>query len=380
MAAGVLAPSRTAWATSLEVSVERSTLNDLPIVDSHLDLAENVTLFGRDLTSSAVRIRTVEGRATRQATVSLPDLERGGIAVAFATVTAGFLAADVGEDFEPRSAIYRTPEEAEAQALIQVALYEEWQRQGRVRLLRSVNDLDHHLESWRQDRKPGLVLLMEGADPILHVRDLPRWWRRGLRMVGLTFGDTVYGSGVAGGSPVFKRGGLTAEGFALLDGMAELGFVWDVSHLTEEGVWQGLDRALPRVCASHANARSLTPTNRHLSDDVIRAISERNGVIGLVLYNAFLEPRWGRDGTVAISLNEHLRRHADHVARLAGWNHVGIGSDLDGGFGLEESPVEIDTVSDLYRVGSAVPAEAREAVLSTNWLSFLRAALPQSTP
>jgi membrane dipeptidase len=103
--------------------MEQSAVH-LPLVDSHLDLAENVTLFGRDLTLSAAEIRTVEKRTTRQATVSLPDLVRGGIAVAFATVTAGFLAADVGADFEPRAAIYHTPEEAEAQALTQMALYE----------------------------------------------------------------------------------------------------------------------------------------------------------------------------------------------------------------------------------------------------------------
>ena len=360
--------------------MERPTLNDLPLVDSHLDLAENVTLFGRDLTLSAAHIRAIEKRTARQATVSLPDLERGGIAVAFATVTAGFLAADVGDDFEPRSAIYHTPEEAEAQALTQIALYEEWQQQGRMRLLTSVNDLNHHLQFWHHDRKPGLVLLMEGADPIAHVRDLPRWWRRGLRMIGITFGDTAYGRGVAGGSATFKQGGLTSEGFALLDAMAELGFIWDLSHLTEEGIWQGLDRDFPRVCVSHANARALTPTDRHLSDDVIRAIAERNGVIGLALYNGFLEPRWKQDQSIAVTLHEHLRRHADHIARLAGWNQVGIGSDLDGGFGLEESPVEIETVADLYKVGSAVPAEAREAVLSANWLNFLRAALPQTTP
>src|SRR3989337_1255048 len=153
-------------------------------------------LFGRDLTLSAVEIRSSEKRTARQSTVSLPDLERGGIAVAFATVTAGFLEADVGIDFEPRSAIYHTPEEAEAQALTQIKLYEAWHKQGRARLLKSVNDLDHHLQLWRHDHKPGLVMLMEGADPIVYVGDLPRWWQRGLRMIGLTFGDTTYATGV----------------------------------------------------------------------------------------------------------------------------------------------------------------------------------------
>jgi membrane dipeptidase len=318
----------------------------------------------------AAEIRTLEQRTTRQATVSLPELERGGIAAAFATVTAGFLEEDVGEDFEPRSAIYHTSEEAEAQALTQIGLYEGWEDQGRVRLLRSVNDLDDHLHLWQHDRKPGLVLLMEGADPIVDVRDLPKWWQRGVRMIGLTFGDTNYGTGVAGGSTTFKRGGLTSQGFELLGQMAELGFIWDISHLAEEGVWQGLELDFPHACA---------PTDRHLSDEVIRAVAERGGVIGLVLYNGFLEPGWKGDQSVSVTLDVHLRRHADHVAHVCGWSHLGIGSDLDGGFGLEESPSEIDTVADLHKVGSVVPAEVRGAVLSTNWLNFLRSSLPQTS-
>ena len=238
----------------------------MPIVDGHLDLAENVTLFGRDLTLTAARLRALERRTSRQSTVTLPELERGGIAVACATVTAGFLAADVvgAEDFVPTAAIYRTPEEAEAQALSQIALYQAWQREGRVRLLGSVRDLDDHLRLRHDDRTPGLVPLMEGADPIVRVGDLPKWWRLGLRMIGVTFGDTLHGRGVAGGSETFMPGGLTAEGLALLDAMAEQEFIWDVSHLTEDGVWQGL----ARVCASHANARALVPTDRHLSDAV----------------------------------------------------------------------------------------------------------------
>jgi membrane dipeptidase len=199
-------------------------------------------------------------------------------------------------------------------------------------------------------------------------------------MIGLTFGDTTYGHGVAGGSPAFKKGGLTLEGVALLEQMAELGFVWDISHLTEEGIWQGLDLKFPRVCASHAAAQALTPTDRHLSDDVLRAVAGRNGVIGLVLYNGFLEPRWKQDRSLPITLEEHLLRQASYMAGVMGWEHVGIGSDLDGGFGLEESPVEIDTVADLYKIGPVLPAEVREAVLSTNWLNFLRASLPKSSP
>ncbi len=135
---------------------------------------------------------------------------------------------------------------------------------------------------------------------------------------------------------------------------------------------------ITRVCVSHANARALTPTDRHLSDDVIRIVVARGGVIGLVLYNAFLEPRWRQNQPLTVTLGEHLRRQAEYIAGIGGWDHVGIGSDLDGGFGREESPAEIDTIADLRKVGSVVPAEAREGVLGTNWLNFLRAALPDS--
>jgi membrane dipeptidase len=358
--------------------MERSTQRT-PIVDGHLDLAENVTLFGYDLTLSVAERRAAENRTSQQATVSLPEMERAGVAVAFATVTPGFLVADVGAGTLPDTAYYATPEEAEAQALRQIALYEAWERQGRVRLIKSGADLDDHLALWQSDRRPGLVLLMEGADPIVHVRDLPDWWRRGLRMIGLTYGDTAYGTGVAGGSETFKRGGLTGQGVALLGEMAEIGFAWDISHLAEEGVWRGLDLGFPRVFASHANARALTPTDRHLSDDVLRAVAGRGGVIGLVLYNAFLDPRWRRDKTIPVTLDEQVRRQVGYIAGLTGWDHVGIGSDLDGGLGFEESPVEIETIADLAKIGAVVPAEAREAVLGGNWLAFLRASLPRSS-
>ncbi len=345
-------------------------------MDGHLDLAENVTLFGRDLTRSVTEIRHAERRSAAQATVSLPELERGGIAVVIATVTAGFLEADVGSDFQPRSALYSTPEEAKANALEQIALYRSWESEERVRLIASAADLEHHLDLWRADRRPGLVLLMEGADPIVGVDDLADWWARGVRIIGITFGDTRYGSGVTG-SALSEEGGLTDDGIALLGRMAELGFAWDVSHLTEQGIWQGFELGFPRVCASHANARAFARSPRQLRDPVIRAVADRGGVIGVVLYNGFLDRSWLTDRSVRVTVDAAVRRHVSHIARIGGWACVGIGSDLDGGFGREESPEEIDTVADLHTVGSVVPAEARDGVLGENWLRFLRFALPQ---
>jgi membrane dipeptidase len=213
--------------------MERTGFDDFLIVDSHLDLAENVTLFGRDMTLPAVELRAIEKRTRQQATATLPELVRGGVAVALATVTPGFLVEDVGEDFDPQSALYRTPAEAEAQALRQIDLYNAWEREGRVRLVKSRTDLEDHLALWRIDRVPGLVLLMESADAIVRVGDLPTWWRRGLRLIGLTFGDTKYGVGVAGGNVQYKPGGLTPDGFQLLERNGGVG-VW-LGHLAPSG-------------------------------------------------------------------------------------------------------------------------------------------------
>lgn len=356
--------------------MEPLDFRESPIVDSHLDLAENVTLFGRDMTLPAAQLRAIERRTRQQATATLPELVRGGVAVVIATVTPGFQVADVGEGFQPCSALYRTPEEAEAQAIKQIDLYHVWETKELVRLIKSRADLKDHLALWRDDRIPGLVLLMESADPIVCVDDLPKWWQRGLRLIGLTYGDTRYSAGVAGGNVSSKSGGLTPEGYKLLDRMAELGFSWDISHLTEEGVWQGFDMGFPRVCASHANARTLTPTPRHLSDEVIRALAARGGVVGLVLYNAYLEPRWRHDRSILVTLDVHLRRQAEYISGLVGWGAVGIGSDLDGGFGQQECPQEIDTEADLFRIAAVLPPEARQAVLGTNWLNFLQRSLP----
>lgn len=349
--------------------------NTLPIVDSHLDLAENVTFCGRDLTLPVMELRKRENRTDQQAMVTLPELKRGGIAVVFGTIFAGTREEDASPERAALPGVYSTPEQAEANALAQIELYEAWEKLDRIRLIKSATDLEDHLHLWTDDRKPGVVMLMEGADPILHTDDLPKWWRRGVRMIGLTFGDTKYGTGMRAGTATFKPGGLTADGVVMLGKMAEIGFIWDISHLTEEGVLQGLELRHPRVCASHANVRALTPTNRHLSDDIIRALAERGGVIGLTLGNSFLEPRWKEDQSTPITL-QHVRRHAEHIANLGGWKAVGIGSDLDGGFGLEETPLEIDTIADLHKLGSIAPPEHSDKVLGGNWLEFLRAALP----
>lgn len=335
-----------------------------PLVDGHLDLAYNAVRFGRDLTRPVRDTRALEAGADA-AMVSLPDLQRGGVALAFATLFAR------PADPAQATAGYTTPAEAEAQALEQLAVYERWATDDRVRIVLDRAGLEAHLERWREDRTLGLVLLMEGADPILRPADLDAWWARGIRIVGPSWRATRYAGGTR------APGGLTPEGRELVARIQDRGAILDASHMAEDAFWQALDLGATRVIASHSNARGLVPTDRHLSDEMIRAIGDRNGVVGLLLGNAFLEPRWSReDRSVPVTLADQVRRHAERVAALVGWDRVAIGSDLDGGFGRDESPLELDTVADLHRVGEVVPPAARDGVLGANWLRLLRAALP----
>jgi membrane dipeptidase len=265
---------------------------------------------------------------------------------------------------------YTTPEEAERQALDQLELYERWEAEGRVRVVRSRGDLDDHLAIWSPGGAVGIVILMEGADPVVAVDDLDAWWARGVRIIGPAWGRTRYSGG--SGAP----GGLTAEGRELVAAMRERGVILDASHLAEEAFWEALAAGAHAVIASHSNPRALVPGDRQLSDDMIRAIGAADGMIGLVLYNAFLDPAWRDDHAVPVTVDRQVRAHAAHVAALAGWERVGIGSDLDGGLGLEESPAELDTVADLALIGEVVPEGARDGVLGGNWIRLLRRALP----
>jgi membrane dipeptidase len=348
----------------------------IPIVDGHLDLAFSVTEYGRDLEAeiNAIRDREPEPHGMRgRATVSLPELRRAGVAVAFAT-----LYAMPAESWTQPGVLnpggYTTPQEAEAQALKQLAVYEGWASKGLVRIINSVVDLEHHLELWRADTVPGIVILMEGADPIVNPTDLPKWLERGVRIIATSWGATRYAGGTE--SP----GGLTQIGRELVRGIVDAGVILDASHMSWEAFWESLDLGAQRVIASHSNAFKLrATTNRHITDAMIQAIGTRNGVVGVVLLNSFLDARWTReDRRVPVTLEGQVRAHLEHIAGLIGWDKVGIGSDLDGGFGSLETP-GLDTIADLQRIGEVVPEHARAGVLGENWLNLLRRHLPATS-
>lgn len=349
----------------------------IPIVDGHLDLAYNVVFGKRDLEHSTPQeIREADEKSGLNkdgglAMVSLSELSKGNVALMFGTLFSAPHIAWTNPD-KPNPNGYQNPEEAEAQGLAQITVYEGWEARGRVRIVKNRADLEHHLELWAEDRKPGLIVLMEGADPIKTPDDLGMWWDRGVRIVGTSWGPTRYAGGT--GSP----GGLTDIGRELIAAMRAQKMVLDISHQAWESFWDSLEVGPYRVIASHSNTYALTPTgNRHISDDMIRAIGERDGVIGSVMFNRFLEPKWtNEDRKERVTLGNQVKAHMTHVADLIGWNHVAIGSDIDGGLGRDESPEELETIADLEKIGNIVPPEAREGVLGGNWLRFLGEALP----
>ena len=189
---------------------------------------------------------------------------------------------------------------------------------------------------------------MEGADPIRTPDGVAQWFDAGLCIVGLAWQGTRYSGGTHMPSP------LTPAGKALLTQMERIGMILDTTHLAEESFWQALEHFHGPVIASHSNCRVFTPTDRHLSDEMIRALVARNAVIGVVPNNAFLDARWSRTHRFTIGLGQVVR-HIDHICQLAGNTlHVTIGSDIDGGFGRDETPTELDTVADLAKLADSL--------------------------
>ncbi|HLV35571.1 MAG TPA: membrane dipeptidase, partial [Spirillospora sp.] len=220
----------------------------------------------------------------------------------------------------------------------------------------------------------GFVISMESADPILEPEDLEEWYQAGVRLIG----PAHYGMGrYAGGTGV--EDGLTERGCRLLDEMARLGVILDLTHLSDKSFWQALERFGGPVIASHNNCRALVPHQRQFSDEQIRAIIERDGVIGAAFDDWMLYPGWikGVTSTREVTL-ARVVDHIDHVCQLAGSSaHAGIGSDLDGGFGREQSPCDLDTIVDLQKIAGLLRERGYSdadvaAIMHGNWLRLLR--------
>lgn len=333
----------------------RGAASPLPLlIDGHLDLAWNAEQ-GRDLTLDLGSLRASDPVQGETATVTFSELRAAGTRVCFGTLFALPRTLESPHGYTDHAG-------ARAQALAQLEQYRRWEDAGRVRVLRGGAEVAAHLASADPQGPLGVVLLMEGADPLRDADDLPFWVEAGVRVIGPAWGRTRYAGGTDAPGP------LTAEGHELVTAMRELGVTLDASHLDDAAFWEALELG-PRVIATHANSRSRVPGNRHLSDEMARAVAAAGGVIGLVFLSSFIRPGWSV-GQLRAGLEE-LAAHAAHYAGLVGWDHVGLGSDLDGGFGREKAPVEIERYRDVGRLLAHLPPGAREGVAGGNWARWL---------
>lgn len=354
------------------------------VVDAHQDIAYNCLNFDRDYAQSVFVTRSrEEGRDKYPngiATLGLPEAISGRVALSFATV---FVAPKSTEPQPWDRMSYVTTQQAYALAQRQMDFYNRFSDDNpRVRLIRNQTDLDAVLATWApgiqvDDHVQGWVLLMENAEPILEPPQFEEWYERGIRIVGPAWSFNRYTGGT--GYP----GGLTRDCYELLDIMASLGVILDLSHMAEQAYFEALERYEGVVIASHSNPRRFRNTDRHLSDDMIRALAERDGVMGVVLFNKFLSDHWTNGDRKDIIPFSKPVDVIDYICQLTGSAaHVGIGTDLDGGFGMESIPQGFDTIRDVASIGDALRergySEADiDAVLGGNMLRKLRQALPE---
>lgn len=352
------------------------------IIDSHLDLAWNALQWNRNLQASVYTIREQEGNLSGpgrgQGTVALPEMRQGRVAVCFATL----LARSTGR-IEP-NIDYSSPLQAYATAQGQLAYYQALSESGEVRLIKDIKALNDHIAEWekweskKRINQPqlGLIISMESADPILQPEQLAAWKEAGVRIIG----PAHYGPGrYAGGTSTEL--GLTEDGIDLLHEMERLGVILDLTHLSDEASWEALDHFGGHIIASHNNCRALVPHQRQFDNSQIKAIIDRDGVIGSAFDNWMLIPNWvrgSRDNQPATL--KHVTDHIDHICQLAGnAEHAAIGSDLDGGFGREQSPSDLDTIADLQKLVEILDKRGYDTndislITHGNWLRLLRRA------
>ena len=352
------------------------------IVDAHLDLAWNAMQWNRDLQLSVNTIRVQEsvlkGPGRGQNTVALPEMRQGCVALCFSTLLARSTGhVEAGIDYSSTAQAY-------AAAQGQLAYYTALAEQGAIWLITNLVELNEHIAEWNQweldtntTQPPlGFIISMESADPILGPEQLSAWYEAGIRMIG----PAHYGPGrFAGGTSTEL--GFTSIGFALLREMEQLGIILDLTHLSDQAFWQALGQFNGIVLASHNNCRALVPNQRQFDDAQIRAIIERDGVIGATCDNWMIRPGWvrGRKDNARVTLNDVVD-HVDHICQMAGNSqHAAMGSDLDGCFGREQSPADLDTIADLQKLVNILASRGYSendiaAIMHGNWLRLLRRA------
>lgn len=352
------------------------------IIDAHLDLSMNAMEWNRDLRRSVNEIRKRETGMTDKpdrgkGTVSLPELRNGNIGLVVATQIARYVA--------PGNPLpgWNSPEQAWAQTQAQLAWYKAMEEAGEMIMIKDQPGLTQHLALWMNDepndKKPvGYILSLEGADSLVTIDHLGNAYEYGLRAVGLAhYGPGRYANGTD------ATGKMNANGLALLKKMEEMNIILDATHLCDDAFWQALDHFYGPVWASHNNCRALVDHNRQMSDDMIKALIARGAVIGMALDAWMIVPGWERGVSEPEAMQCNLEKaidHIDHICQLAGNAlHVGIGTDLDGAFGKEQCPYDLETIADLQKLLSTLEKRGYsksdiEGIMHGNWLHLLKQA------
>ena len=322
------------------------------ILDAHLDLAMNAMEWNRDLTQPIETIRSLENGLTDKpgrgmGTVAFPEMRAGNIGLCVATLIARYS--------KPHNVLpgWNSPEQAWAHTQAQLAWYRAMEAKGELVQIRDKEGLNRQLELWSDSsemkRPIGYILSLEGADSIITPSHLQAAYEKGLRAVGPAhYGPGTYAQGTN------ATGGIGLQGKELLREMEALNIILDVTHLCDDSFWEALDAFQGYVWASHSNCRALVNHNRQLSDEQLKELIDREAVIGMALDAWMLIPNWEKGISTpqgaGVSLN-HMAEHIDHICQLAGDStHVGIGTDLDGGFGKEQGPHDLDTITDLQKL------------------------------
>jgi membrane dipeptidase len=359
------------------------------IVDAHEDIAWNMLTFSRDYSRSVEETRRMEMGSPAvvhngHTLLGWDEWVKGRVGVVFATL---FVA-----PIRRRKGLWEIlcyADEGEAKRLYrdQLDLYHRLvdEQEEKFALVEGLSDLENVLQAWEGEEptspRIGLVLLMEGAEGVRDPSELEEWFEKGVRIIGPSWTGTRF----AGGT--HEPGPLTDDGRELLEAMAENNMILDLSHMAEEAVLEALDRYPGVLISSHSNVGALLEgsdrPDRHLSDLVIERIVEREGVIGIVPYNRFLLGYWRPGDPRELVTLDHVVAHIDYICqRVGNAAHVAIGSDFDGGFGLDKIPLGLDSVADLGLIGKALgergySQEDVEAIMGKNWLGVLRKALPE---
>ena len=347
------------------------------IFDAHLDLAMNALEWNRDLTWSVNDIRKSEFGMTDKPdraknTVSLRSMREGNIGICVATQIARYVKK------ESKLPGWNSPQQAWAQTQGQLAWYKAMEEIGEMVQITNSEQLKKHLNLWQNSssKKPiGYILSLEGADSIINMNYLEKAYEQGLRAIGPAhYGPGTYAHGTD------SVGGIGTKGKELLKKMEELNLILDATHLCDQSFWETMKVYNGPVWASHNNCRKFVPHNRQFSDEQIKELIGRNAVIGIALDAWMMVPNWVRGVSTPESMGVTLHQmidNIDHICQLAGnANHVGIGTDLDGAFGKEQSPSDIDTIADLQKVPALLEKKGYskndiENIMHQNFINFL---------